>query len=261
MTNATDTGLKLVGQAFKRALVSQAHPKMLGALFMPVLIAIVGAIVLVQLFWAPLGRWLNEYLSHFGFVEQIDQWLIAIGFISVKMYMIPVLVAGILLPMAGVLGVVIAAIFVMPIVLRHIEKRQYPELGRMGKNVASLGVWNAIKVSVVFAIGWVVTMPLWLFPPMALFLPLFWWSFLFSRIMRVDALIEHASPSERKILWKRHNVSYWLMGFAMALLNTLPPMWLVLPVFSALVYAHFSLQALQYYRQQQNLQLAESVLT
>jgi hypothetical protein len=155
---------------------------------------------------------------------------------------------AILLPLSGILGLVIAAVFVMPIVLRHLEKREYQGLVRKGEFSTVVGAWNAVLIGVLFAIGWAVTMPLWLFPPFAILLPIFWWAFAFTRMLRVDAVIEHASGKERRLIWRRHNRQLWLIGVCLALLNLVPPLWLVLPVFSALVFAHFSLESLRQLR-------------
>jgi|SRR5690625_97778 len=242
--------MKAVVLAFRRALVSQCHPKMLGALLMPFLIALLGAIVLLWVFWTPLTQWLDSWLSEFGVIDTLDKWMLAIGWVSVKIYIIPILAIGVLLPSAGILGLVITAIFAMPVVLRHIEGRYYPGLERRGAHVLTVGTWNAIFIGLVFVIGWLLTMPLWLIPPLAAVLPIFWWAFAYAKIMRVDALIEHAAVAERRFLWRQHNAAYWLIGVILALLSLLPPLWLVLPVFSALVFAHYSLEALSQYRQQ-----------
>lgn len=241
-------GTAAVWLAFRRALVSQLHPKMLAALLMPFVIALLGVIVLLWAFWTPLTAWLDAQASQWDTINTIDGWMLAWGWVSIKLYIVPIMAAGILLPSAGILGLVIAAIFVMPIVLRHIERREYPGLKRQGEHAITIGTWNALVVGAVFVIGWVLTMPLWLFPPLAIVLPVFWWAFAFNRIMRVDALVEHATGIERRYLWRRHNASYWLIGLLLALLNLLPPMWLVLPVFSALVFAHYSLEALRRHR-------------
>lgn len=243
-------GLAAIGLAFRRALISQAHPKMIAALFMPFVIALLGAIVLLWAFWSPLTGWLDMQISQWEVVNQFDQWLLAIGLFSFKVYLIPIMAAGILLPLAGILGLVIAAVFVMPIVLRHIERRDYKGVRRQGQHAVAIGAWNAVLVGTVFVFGWLVTMPLWLFPPLALILPVFWWAFAFSRIMRVDALVEHANGQERRLLWRRHNVQYWVMGLLLSIINLFPPMWLVLPVFSALVFGHYSLEALRQHRLQ-----------
>src|SRR5690606_5494170 len=101
----------------------------------------------------------------------------------------------------------------MPIVLRHIEKREYIGLVRHGQFANTYGMWNAIWVAILFSLGWILTMPLWLIPPLPIILPIVWWAFAFARILRVDAVIEHASAKERKLLWRRHSRQYWLMGF------------------------------------------------
>lgn len=249
-SSAGPVGLAAVGLAFRRALVSQVHPKMLAALLMPFVIALLGAIVLLWGFWTPLTAWLDGQISQWDVVNQVDQWLLAVGLFSVKLYIIPLLAAGMLLPLAGILGLVIAAVFVMPVVLRHIERRDYKNIRRQGQHAMAVGLWNAILVGTIFVFGWLVTLPLWLFPPLALVLPVFWWAFAFSRMMRVDALVEHANGQERRLLWRRHNLQYWTIGLCLSLINLFPPMWLVLPVFSALVFGHYSLEALRQHRVQ-----------
>lgn len=244
------TGLSAVGLAFKRALVTQLHPKMLLALLLPFFIALVGAVVLLWAFWTPLTNWLDANALDWHYLNEFDQWLLAIGLFSVKLYLVPLLAVAILLPLSGILGLVIAAVVVMPIVLRHLEKREYVGVVRHGQFSTTYGMWNAIWVGVLFSLGWIVTMPLWLIPPLPVVLPIIWWAFAFTRMLRVDAVIEHANAQERKQIWRRHNRQYWLIGFVLALINLFPPAWLVLPVFSSLVFAHFSLEALRQLRQQ-----------
>ncbi|MGB5806395.1 EI24 domain-containing protein [Castellaniella sp.] len=238
-------GLALVGQAFRRAIASQLHPRMLAALFLPFVIAFLGAALLLWFFWQPLTGWLDQEASSWGLFNTIDGWLIAIGLFSLKLWLVPLLAAGLLLPMAGILGLVVAAVFVMPIALHHLERRDYQGLDRQGRNTTALGLWNAIWVGTLFCLGWLFTMPLWLIPPMALVLPVFWWAFALNRMLRVDAMIEHASAAERRLLWRRHNRQLWLIAACLAVVNLIPLFWLVMPVFSALVYAHFCLESIR----------------
>lgn len=255
---ASATGLAAVGVAFKRALVSQCHPKMLLALLLPFFIALVGALVLLWVFWTPLTNWLDAHALDWHYLNEVDQWLLAVGMFSLKLYLVPLLAVAILLPLSGILGLVIAAIFVMPIVLRHLERREYLGVVRRGQFSTTYSMWNAIWVGVLFSLGWLVTMPLWLIPPLPVVLPIVWWAFAFTRMLRVDAIIEHATAQERRQIWRRHNRQYWLIGFVLALVNLFPPAWLVLPVFSALVFAHFSLEALRQLRQQAAVQAGVS---
>jgi len=243
------SGLSAVGLAFRRAAISQCHPRMLLALLLPFFIAFLGAVVLLWFFWTPLTGWLSQDALDFGVLNTIDQWMLAIGLFSLKLYLAPVLAVVILLPLSGILGLVIAAIFVMPIVLRHLQQREYRGVERHGQYATAYGTWNAVLVGVLFVLGWLVTMPLWLIPPFPILLPIFWWAYAFNRMLRVDSVIEHATPKERKLLWRRHSRQYWALGLCLALINLFPPAWLILPVFSALVFAHFSLEALRQLRQ------------
>lgn len=242
------SGISAVATAFRRALASQLQPRMLLAMFLPFLIAFVGAIVLIWMFWTPLTDWLETQALDFGLINTMEQWMVAVGLFSLKLYLAPLLAAFILLPLSGILGLIVAAVFVMPIVLNHVGRRDYADVERQGKFLSAVGVWNAIWVGTVFCIGWVLTLPLWLIPPLPIVLSVWWWTYAFTRIMRFDAVVEHASAHERRILWKRHNRQLWLIGLCLALMNLFPPAWLVLPVYSALVFVHFSLEALRQLR-------------
>ena len=244
------SGTAGVAQAFKRALVSQCHPNMLFAVLLPFVIALVGALLLLWLFWTPLTGWLDGQASHWQLLNDADAWLIGIGLFSLKLYLVPVVAAAILLPVSGILGLAIAAVFVMPLVLRHVSAREYAMVTRQGRNATMVSVWNAVWVSGLFALGWLLTLPFWLIPPMGIVLSIFWWAFAFSRMMRVDAIVEHASPAERQILLKRHNIGFWIIGLICALLNLLPPAWIILPVYAGLVNAHYGLEALKRLREE-----------
>lgn len=250
---ASRLDMAAVMRAFKRALVSQCHPTMLFAVLLPFLIALFGAFLLLWLFWSPLTDWLRVEASQWDVINRFDEWLVALGLFSLKLYFVPIIAAAILLPVSGILGLAIAAVFVMPLVLRHVSQRDYATVRRQGKFATAVSVWNAVWVCVVFAVGWVLTLPLWLVPPMAVVLSLFWWAFAFSRMMRLDAIVEHASPAERRLLLQRHNGGFWGIGLLCSLLNLLPPAWVILPVFSALVYAHYGLDALARLRQENTI--------
>ena len=72
-------------------------------------------------------------------------------------------------------------------------------------------------------------------------------------MMRLDAIVEHAIPAERRLLLGRHNGGFLAIGVLCSLLNLLPPAWVILPVFSALVYAHYGLDTLARLRQENTI--------
>lgn len=249
-------GLSGVGQAFWRAIISQLHPRMLFALLLPFLIMLVGAILLLVLVLGPLTEWLNQQLDTSTMLVAANEWMVSMGLFSlgaVKAWLVPFVVAIVLLPVSGILGLTVAAIFVMPMVVTHVSRQHFPGLALQGQNALVVSVWNAVWVSVVFVLGWVLTLPFWLFPPLGLLVSLLWWTFAFSRIMRIDAIVEHATTQERTLLIKRRSTGFWTIGMLCALINLIPPAWIFLPVFSGLVYTHYGLEALQRFRSEKTL--------
>ena len=246
-------GLDGVAQAFGLAVKSQLHPRMLFAMLLPFVIMFVGAIVLLIVALGPLTTWLDRQITESAVVLQADQWMVSLGLFSLlglKAWILPITSVVILLPVSGILGLAVAAVCVMPMVISHLSGTTYAGLRREGRNSFVLSLWNAVWVSLLFALGWLVTLPLWLAPPLGLFVSVFWWTFAFSRMMRVDAIVEHASPAERKLLLARHRSAFWVIGLICALINLIPPAWVFLPVFSGLVYTHFGLSALSRLRAQ-----------
>lgn len=250
------TGLSGVGQAFWRAVISQFHPRMLFALLLPFLIMLVGAILLLVLALGPLTDWLNQQLSQSTMLIKANEWMVSVGLFSlsaIKAWLVPFAVAIVLLPISGILGLTVAAIFVMPMVVTHVSRQHFPGLALQGQNTLVVSVWNAVWVSVAFVLGWVLTLPFWLFPPLGLLVSLLWWTFAFSRIMRIDAIVEHATSQERLRLIKRQSTGFWTIGMVCALMNLIPPAWIFLPVFAGLVYTHYGLDALQRLRAERTL--------
>ena len=251
--DSNSLGLEGVGQAFGLAVKSQLHPRMLFAMLLPFVIMFIGAIVLLLVALGPLTAWMDRQITASAAVVQADQWLVSLGLFSVltlKAWLLPVASVVILLPVSGILGLAVAAVCVMPMVISHLSGTTYAGLRREGRNSFVVSLWNAVWVSILFALGWVLTLPLWLAPPLGLVVSVFWWTFAFSRMMRIDAIVEHASPAERRVLLARHSTAFWGIGLICALINLIPPAWVFLPVFSGLVYTHFGLSALTRLRAQ-----------
>jgi len=251
-------GLTGVAQAFGRALRSQVHPRMLFALLLPFLIMLGGAVLLLVMALGPLTSWLDQQISESSTIIQANQWMLSMGLfslMSVQSFIVPLTAVTILLPLSGILGLAVAAVCVMPMVIAHLSSRDYKGLKIQGQQAFVVSLWNAIWVSLLFALGWLVTLPFWLVPPLGLMVSIFWWTFAFSRMMRIDAIVEHASREERRVLIARHNAGFWTIGLICALINLVPPAWVFLPVFSGLVYTHFGLEALRRLRTEKTVDI------
>jgi hypothetical protein len=75
---------------------------------------------------------------------------------------------------------------------------------------------------VVFAVLWIVSLPLYAFPPLALVVQALLWGWLTSRVMSYDALSIHASLEERRIIVASRRRQLLLIGTISGLLGALP---------------------------------------
>jgi hypothetical protein len=241
--------MERVFKAFGRAVVSQLHPKMLALLLLPFFVSIVFWIAAAVLAWDPLTGWLASALFDGGWLGGVYGWAQGIGLGGVREW-IPALIAVLLvLPASWVTAVVLVAVFAMPLVMRFLAARDYPELVRRGTASPLPGLWNVLLALAIFAFGYLLTLPLWLIPPLALVVPWLLWSWLSARVMRLDSLIEFADPEERRLFVERYRREYFLLGMTVSVLNYIPPLFLITPVLSALAFGHYSLALLRARRQ------------
>jgi len=151
----------------------------------------------------------------------------------------------VLVPMMFATAVVLVAVFAMPVVIRFLGGGAYRDVERRGSLALAASVWNALSAGVLFVLGYLATLPLWLIPPLALVVPWLWWSWLTARTMRFDSLAEHASGEERRAAIALQRREYFALALLVGALNYVPPLFLVTPVLSALAFGHYSLALLR----------------
>ena len=146
-------------------------------------------------------------------------------------------------------ALLLTAIVVLPLLLNHLSAVDYPDLARQGSDSLIASAWNSVAAALLFVVGWLLTLPLWLIPGVALLLPLFWMAWLNRRTFAFDALAAHATPDEWRELRRAQAFPLLLLGLVMALLAHVPFLGLLAPSLAALAYLHFSLEALRRLRQ------------
>ena len=231
--------------ALLKSVASQLHPSMLALLLVPFAVAIVFWALAAWFVWDPLTGWFHGFLYGGGIGATVRGWTASIG-IEAFADAVPVVFALLMIvPATFATAIAIIAVFSMPAVLRFLSNGAYRDVERRGSFSVLGSAWNAIAATAVFAVGYVVTLPLWLIPPLAFVVPWLWWSWLTARLMRFDSLVEHADPAEREALIARYRGQFFAVGLAVTALNYIPPLFLITPVLAALAYGHFSLALLR----------------
>ena len=230
--------------AFGRAMRNVAQPRILAVLFLPMLGAIALWSVLAIFFW---GAWTESFR---GLLEgsAVMGWLVARGMTWVLESLSVVVVIALLVPAALITAMLITELVAMPVVL-SVASRSYPTLEKRSGGSALGSIANAAAGVSIFAVLWVVTLPLWLTGFGAVLLPPLISAYLNQRLFRYDALAEHASREEYVEIVKRNRNRLYLLGLMLAPLFYIPFVNLAAPVISGLAFTHYCLGALAALRQ------------
>ena len=202
--------------------------------------AVVAVILTVGLSFALLERLIA------AFVEQPPiAWVAAWGAVGLAKLLAALGGRLLILAASYVVAMLLAAIVVLPLLLKHVAAIDYPDLACLGDDSVVASTVNSVAAALLFIVGWLLTLPLWLIPGGALLLPILLMGWLNRRTFAYDALAVHATPAEWTQLRRRHGGPLLALGVGMALLAHLPIVGLLAPAFAALAYVHYGLEALR----------------
>jgi hypothetical protein len=219
--------MRLVMITFGRALLSQLHPRMLLLTILPFVLSLLLWGVALWLGLQPMIDWLHAY-----FVDNnLFQWATSVlgwfGLGTIKTVLVPLIAMWLLLPLMVVTALLFVGAIAMPAIARHVASRHYPQLAQLhgGSLAGSLGV--SLGSFLVFMLLWLVTLPLNALPPLAFVVQPVLWGWLTYRVMAYDALAEHASSEERRLLMREHRWPLLTIGIAAGAMGAAPTLlWL-----------------------------------
>ncbi len=214
--------MQAVLNAYGRALMAQLHGRMLLLSILPFILSLLLWGVLLWLGLQPLVDALQSLFIDYDLFKQTGGWLAALGLGALKLVVVPLAAMLLLLPLMVLTSLIFIGLVAMPAIVRHVGSRHYPalELKRGGNLLGSVGI---ALVSFGLFIGlWLLSLPLYLFPPLALLAQVALWGWLTSRVMSYDALADYASLDERQALMQQHRIPLLMIGVASGLAGALP---------------------------------------
>ncbi len=259
--------MTLFFDSFWRAAAYCVRPRVIALSFLPLILMVALALGLGYYFWEPALDWVRAGLEASSVVNSVWDWLQSVGAGSIKMVLAPLVVIFAVTPVIVVLSLLLVAVLMTPALTNLVAERRFAQLQRKhgGSLVKSL-LWS-FGSTLLAVVALIVSIPLWLVPPLVLVLPPLIWGWLTYRVMAFDALAEHASEPERQLLFKQHRVRLLSIGVVCGFLGAAPSLlWasgalfaaafvILVPVaiwiytlvfaFSSLWFAHYCLAALQ----------------
>jgi hypothetical protein len=218
------------------------HPRMLWLMIWPMLVSLAVWGTVAFVLWTRLALWLAALLK---------QWLEpALGFVRLDFGDATLIAANVILfllfvPLVYLTVLFILGVFGMQKMVDHVAERSFPQLQRRRGGGTAGSVWNGL-IAVAGMLGlFVVSLPLWLLPPLWPLIPLAVLSWGNQRLLRYDALAEHADEAEMARIFRERRGALYLLGFLLALLAYVPLVGFVGPVVFGLAFIRYLLGALQ----------------
>ncbi len=258
--------MKQILDAFWRAAAYCLHPRVIALSLVPLLLMVAIAGVFGYFFWESTLAYVNAWLLGSDWLSRGIGWLEGMGVGSLKAVIAPLLVILAATPLVVIGSLMFVAFLMTPAMVSLVAERRFSALERKkGAGILASVIWSFGAV-VVAVIALLVSIPLWIIPPLILIVPPLVWGWLTYRVMAFDALAEHASKDERREVMKRHRMQLLGMGVVAGYLGAAPtllwasgvmfvvlaPIFIVAAIwiytlvfaFSSLWFSHFCMDAL-----------------
>jgi hypothetical protein len=259
--------MKQILDAFWRAAAYCLHPRVIALSLLPLAVMVVLALGLGYFFWEGTVGVVNSWLLSSDWLSRGIGWLEGMGFGGLKAAIAPLIVILMATPLLVIGSLLFVAFLMTPAMVSLVAERRFAQLERkQGAGVFMSVMWSlgATGAAIVMLL---ISIPLWLVPPLILLIPPLIWGWLTYRVMAFDALADHASSDERRELMKRHRPQLLGIGVVSGFLGAAPtllwasgvvflvlaPLMIAVAIwvytlvfaFSSLWFAHYCLDALQ----------------
>lgn len=259
--------MNLLLDSFWRAVAYCMHPRVIVLSLLPLLLMVPLALGLGYFYWEPAIDWVRVSLESSSIITSAWSWLQGVGAGGLKSVVAPLIVVFAVTPLIVLVCLLVVAMLMTPALVSLVARRRFVQLERKrGGSFFFSAIWS-LGSTVLALAALVVSLPLWLVPPLILVLPPLIWGWLTYRVMAFDALADHASADERRAIFREHRGYLLGIGVFSGYLGAAPSLiWasgvlfvvmapILVPVaiwiytlvfaFSSLWFTHYCLAALQ----------------
>ena len=222
-------------------LANLFHPRMLWLMAWPMLVALVIWGLVAIALWGSMAVWLADLITRYtaGAAAYIN---LDVG--NIALVLANVLLLILYIPLVYLTALFILGIFGMNAMVDHVARRSFPGLERRGGGSAAGSAMNAVLAFLGMLGLFLLSLPLWVVPPLWPVIPVLVLAWVNQRLLRYDALAEHADREEMRALVRERRGTLYVMGIVMALAAYVPLAGFLAPVAFGLAYIHYLLDAL-----------------
>lgn len=225
--------------SFWRAAAYCLHPRVIALSLLPLAIAGVMVFGFMFFFWEGAIASVRATLESWRLIESLLQWLDAMGLQSFRSALAAIVVLAGVLPVVILLSLLLVALCMTPAIVSLVAQRRFPLLEKKRGGTVLQSVAASLGATLLALVLIVLSMPLWLVPPLVMVLPPLIWGWLTYRVFGFDVLAEHASSDERHALLREHRIPMLTMGVVCGYLGAVPSLiWAVSGV-TGVIFAPF----------------------
>ncbi|MBX3610911.1 MAG: EI24 domain-containing protein [Hydrogenophaga sp.] len=259
--------MRAMFDAFWRSVAYCLHPRVIALSFLPLVLMVAVSFALGYFFWDSSVAAVAAWFEAFDLIQAFLGWLERMGLGSLRAVFAPMIVLVLATPAIVVLCLLLVASFMTPAMVDLVGQRRFPTLAKLHGGSVLVSIFWSLGSTLLAVVALVLSMPLWLIPPLVLVLPPLIWGWLTYRVFAFDALATHASADERRHILREHRATLLVMGVLSGYLGAAPSLlWasgamfialapLLVPAaiwiytlvfaFASLWFAHFALAALE----------------
>ncbi|WP_295548207.1 EI24 domain-containing protein [uncultured Pseudacidovorax sp.] len=264
--------MRLLADSCWRAAAYCLRPRVILLSLLPLALMVAASVGLAYFYWDAAVAWTHGALDAWPLLAGLWDWLQKLFVGDVRNLLAPLIVLLAVTPVLAMVSLIVVAAFMSPALTRMVAQRRFPALEKKRGAGLVTSIVRSLALTVAAVLALLVSVPLWLVPPLVLVLPPLIWGWLTCQVMSFDALAEHASAAERRIVMRRHRLRLLSIGILCGYLGAAPSIvwasglvfaaafFVLIPIaiwiytlvfaFSALWFAHYALDALAQLRQE-----------
>ena len=194
--------MRLFFDSLWRAVAYCFMPRIMALALLPQVMLLVLALSWGYFYWQPTQDLVSEFLMSWQVMQSMMDWMQAHGAGDLQGVLVPLVVIFSITPILVVMSLLAVSLMMGPALVSLVVKRRFAHLAmKHGGTVFNSIVWTLVStISAMLAM--LISLPLWVVPPLMFIVPPIIWGWLSYRVMVFDALVAHASRDERIAIYE-----------------------------------------------------------
>lgn len=222
------------------ALKDLLKPKIILAICLPIILAILSWVLVTYFLWDDLQTWSMQFVQ-FDWVNNLLNFVpSSVNYAGIFFtYLFRILfIVLIIFPMTIVTATILTSLFLVPVLVSELRKTDFPTLIKKSSSIFT-GWGTTLSYSAKYLFAWIGSLPFWFIPFAAVIIPYVLLSWFNSRVFTHEVLTEVATPEEIELFVSAHSRSLFGLGLATSFLYSMPFVNFFAPLITSALFSRY----------------------